>query len=125
MVSRDQLFGTHSPAGFTAWAKEKQALDARAGVSNWTVHDIRRTVATRMADIGVQPHIIEAVLNHQSGHKAGPAGIYARATSATFAPRWPCGKTTSARCSRGASARCSSFRNRHKFLAASNGRPYK
>jgi hypothetical protein len=24
----------------------------------------------------VQPHIIEQILNHVSGHKAGPAGIY-------------------------------------------------
>jgi hypothetical protein len=29
--------------------------------------------------IGVQPHIIEAALNHVSGHKAGVAGIYNRA----------------------------------------------
>ena len=28
------------------------------------VHDLRRTAATRMADLGVQPHVIEAVLNH-------------------------------------------------------------
>ncbi len=33
-----------------------------------------------MADLGVQPHVIEAVLNHVSGHKAGVAGIYNRAT---------------------------------------------
>jgi len=33
-----------------------------------------------MADIGVAPHIIEAILNHQSGHKAGPAGIYNRSS---------------------------------------------
>jgi hypothetical protein len=33
-----------------------------------------------MAEIGIQPHIIEAVLNHISGHKAGVAGIYNRAT---------------------------------------------
>jgi len=44
------------------------------------VHDLRRTVATKMADIGVQPHIIEQILNHQSGHKAGPAGIYNRSS---------------------------------------------
>jgi hypothetical protein len=42
------------------------------------VHDIRRSVATKMADIGVQPHIIEQILNHQSGHKRGPAGVYNR-----------------------------------------------
>jgi hypothetical protein len=35
-----------------------------------------------MADIGVQPHIIEAVLNHVSGHKGGVAGIYNRSTYA-------------------------------------------
>jgi integrase len=47
--------------------------------SRWTAHDIRRTVATGMASIGVQPHIVEAVLNHISGAKAGVAGIYNRA----------------------------------------------
>ena len=33
-----------------------------------------------MADIGIAPHIIEQILNHQSGHKAGPAGIYNRSS---------------------------------------------
>jgi len=33
-----------------------------------------------MADrLGVLPHIVEAVLNHSSGHRAGVAGIYNRA----------------------------------------------
>ena len=32
-----------------------------------------------MAELGIQPHVIEAVLNHVSGHKAGVAGIYNRA----------------------------------------------
>jgi hypothetical protein len=31
-----------------------------------------------MAELGTFPHVIEAVLNHQSGHKAGIAGIYNR-----------------------------------------------
>jgi hypothetical protein len=35
-----------------------------------------------MADLGVQPHIIEAVLNHVSGHRAGVHGIYNRSTYA-------------------------------------------
>lgn len=53
-----------------------------AKVKDWTLHDLRRTAATRMADLGVQPHVIEAVLNHVSGHKAGVAGIYNRSTYA-------------------------------------------
>ena len=77
---RQCVFGT-TDSGFFNWAKSKQALDARvANVNGWTLHDLRRTVATRMAELGVQPHIIEAVLNHVSGHKGGVAGIYNRAT---------------------------------------------
>jgi hypothetical protein len=37
----------------------------------------------RNPEIGIQPHIIEAVLNHISGHKAGVAGVYNRATYLT------------------------------------------
>ena len=82
MATRDALFGQRSQGGFTAWSWKdcKPVLDRRSGVSAWTVHDIRRSVATRMADIGIQPHIIEAVLNHQSGHKGGVAGIYNRSS---------------------------------------------
>jgi hypothetical protein len=36
-------------------------------------------MATSMGKIGVQPHIIEAAINHQSGHKLGVAGTYNRA----------------------------------------------
>ncbi|MBI4861931.1 MAG: hypothetical protein HY815_16985 [Candidatus Riflebacteria bacterium] len=46
----------------------------------WTLHDLRRTVSTRMhEDLGIQPHIVEAVLNHVSGHRSGVAGTYNRA----------------------------------------------
>ena len=54
-------------------------LNGGEPIPHWTHHDLRRSAATGMAEIGVQPHIIEAVLNHISGHKAGVAGIYNRA----------------------------------------------
>jgi integrase len=78
---RDHLFGLVADAGFTRWAA-KADFDQRLGtdVAPWTMHDLRRSVATRMADLGVQPHIIEQILNHQSGHKRGPAGIYNRSS---------------------------------------------
>jgi integrase len=83
MVGRDLLFGERSSVlGFTQQAEAKRELDGRLGnkVAKWTLHDLRRTAATGMADIGVQPHIIEAVLNHISGHKVGVAGIYNRSS---------------------------------------------
>jgi len=77
-MDRDHLFGDRSPVGFTRWAKFKEQLDTRSSVAEWTVHDVRRTVATRMADLGVLPHVIEAALNHRSGHRRGVAGVYNR-----------------------------------------------
>ena len=74
------VFGRRQDTGFSGWSAAKRDLDARTETEHWTVHDVRRTVATRMAELGVQPHIIEAVLNHVSGHKGGIAGIYNRAT---------------------------------------------
>jgi integrase len=80
VVGRDVLFGARTDRGFTSWAAHKRALDARLGdrVRKWTLHDLRRTAATRMADLGVPPHVIEEVLNHRSGHRSGVAGIYNR-----------------------------------------------
>ena len=76
------MFGS-GEGGYAGWSRSKEALDESAKLSEaWTLHDLRRTAATRMADLGVQPHVIEAVLNHVSGHKAGVAGIYNRSTYA-------------------------------------------
>lgn len=77
---RDHLFGARASSGFTAWQYGKTELEQRlnGAVKPWRLHDIRRTVATRMADIGIEPHIIEAALNHRSGHRAGVAGVYNR-----------------------------------------------
>jgi integrase len=82
--NRKYLFG-RDDTGFQGRSAAKLKLDeliAAGGppIVNWTPHDLRRTVATRMAELGVQPHIVEAVLNHVSGHKGGVAGIYNRAT---------------------------------------------
>jgi integrase len=82
---RELMFGI-GERGFSGWSSCKEKIDERiakaAGnpLSDWVVHDLRRTAATGMARLGVQPHIIEAVLNHVSGHKAGVAGIYNRNT---------------------------------------------
>jgi len=95
-AGRDLVFGAGDGA-FQGWSNAKAALDKRVAASltkderslpkadrpqlkPWRLHDIRRTVATGMADLGVQPHVIEAVLNHISGYKAGVAGIYNRAS---------------------------------------------
>lgn len=87
-ADRDLIF-SGGAKGFSAWSGSKKRLDARIRATgqapfDWTLHDLRRTAATVMADrLGVLPHVVEAVLNHVSGHKAGVAGVYNRATYLT------------------------------------------
>jgi len=67
--------------GFAGWSAAKVALDKRLKeilprMPKWTLHDLRRTVSTQMHEKGVAPHVVEAIINHISGHKAGVAGRY-------------------------------------------------
>ena len=80
LSNRDHLFGARAERGYTNWDYDRAALDRRldGAAKPWRLHDLRRTVATHMAEIGIQPHIIEAVLNHYGGHRAGVAGVYNR-----------------------------------------------
>jgi integrase len=79
-VGRDHLFGDRSGRGFTHWAARKAELDERLGdkVAAWTPHDLRRSAATWMYEHDVEPHHVEAVLNHFGGHRSGVAGVYNR-----------------------------------------------
>jgi integrase len=88
---RDAVFGDGGAGlGFSGWSKAKGPLDDRINAARadagrepikpWILHDLRRTAATRMAELGTLPHVVEAVLNHVSGHKAGVAGVYNRAS---------------------------------------------
>jgi integrase len=73
-LDRDHLFGQRSE-GFATWSHARASF--KDGIATpWTLHDLRRTCATGMAEIGIEPHIVEAVLNHVSGHKDGVAGRY-------------------------------------------------
>jgi integrase len=72
---RDLLFGRGAGA-FSGWSKSKEHLDKRAPLPAWRLHDIRHSVSTHMHEIGIPPHIVEAVINHVSGHKGGVAGRY-------------------------------------------------
>jgi integrase len=76
---RDLIFGRRHDRPLTGWTVCKAALDARLGkaMAHWTHHDLRRSMSTMMAEkLNVAPHVIEAVLNHVSGHKHGIHGVY-------------------------------------------------
>jgi integrase len=68
VLGRDHLFGQTSPRGFNGWAEAKDRLDAGVGFNRpWDVHDLRRTVETRMAGLGIPKDHVNRVLNHAAG----------------------------------------------------------
>ena len=91
------LYGT----GFSGWSKSKERLDkhmlaalvkdfttahgrepgeAEVVLTPWRHHDLRRTFSTWANESGIEPHVVEAVLNHVSGSaRRGVAGVYNRA----------------------------------------------
>jgi integrase len=75
------VFG-RSGTGYSGWSKSKKALDIRiaqagSGLAPWGLHDLRRTLSTRLHDAGVEPIVIEALLAHK---QQGVAAVYNRAS---------------------------------------------
>ena len=70
-----------SPSGFSkAMIRIRDALEVelKQSVPHWTLHDLRRTMATGLQRLGVRLEVTEAVLNHLSGSRAGIVGVYQR-----------------------------------------------
>ncbi|MES0385987.1 MAG: site-specific integrase, partial [Hyphomicrobium sp.] len=81
---RDFVFG-EGGKGFQGWSKSKLILDTKlpADMPPWCLHDLRRSVVTALNENGLAaPHVIEALVNHVSGHKASIAGVYNKAVYA-------------------------------------------
>ena len=68
----------HKLHPFKSWGKCKGQLDKKSGVSGYTHHDLRRTYATNLQRLGTRLEVIETLLNHVSGTKAGIVGTYQR-----------------------------------------------
>lgn len=75
----DEIIATNQlkAAGKKKWTEKMLQQNQLAP---WRLHDIRRTVASGMAEIGVAPHVIEKVLNHSTGQISGVAAVYNRHT---------------------------------------------
>jgi len=90
-LQRDLIFGA-GKGGFSGWSRSKADLDVRiaagrlkqakaagaepAEMPHWTLHDLRRTADTLMnEELGIQPHVTEAILNHVSSQESGKKGV--------------------------------------------------
>ena len=84
------VFTTTGKSPFSGYSRAKEKLDRKIleirisdnpdakAMEGWTLHDLRRTVVTGMARLGVHPHIADALLNHKEGIIRGVAAVYNR-----------------------------------------------
>lgn len=81
--SKRFVFTTTGDAPISGFSKAKKQLDKTMRgngeeLARWTLHDLRRTLATGLQKLGVRLEVTEAVLGHTSGSRSGVVGIYQR-----------------------------------------------
>jgi len=73
------VFTTTGTTPISGFSKVKERLDKLSGVNGWTIHDLRRTLATiATGDLGIEPVVVDKILNHSSGAVTGIAAVYQR-----------------------------------------------
>lgn len=75
----DLVFTTTGSTPISGFSKAKAELDKLSTVVGWTIHDLRRTFATiTTGDLGIEPAVVDKILNHSSGVVTGVAAVYQR-----------------------------------------------
>jgi integrase len=59
-------------------ATKERAPKVERARTDWRFHDFRRTGVSKMAELGIPPHVADRVLNHVSGAISGVAAVYQR-----------------------------------------------
>ena len=73
------VFSTTGTTPFSGISKAKARLDRASKVKDWRIHDIRRTVATGLSEMGFGLQVVERLLNHKGVSRSGLPGIYNKA----------------------------------------------
>jgi integrase len=64
------IFPSEQGNALANWDRATKRVWSESGTAGWQRHDLRRTGATLLGELGVEPHIIEAALNHAALHSA-------------------------------------------------------
>lgn len=70
------VFTADGQRGMTCMNSLKRNVDKATGLTDWTLHDLRRTCSTTLHRLGFPPHVCEAVLGHRFA--VGVAATYNR-----------------------------------------------
>ena len=76
-MGHELIFTTTGVSPVSGFSKAKKKLDEISGVTNWRLHDLRRTFATVATEtLGYEPVVVDRVLNHINGSVKGIAAVY-------------------------------------------------
>jgi integrase len=78
IAGSDVVFTYDGKRPLNSWTRVKTQLDKASDVSDWRIHDLRRTAATGLQKLGTPLQVTEAVLGHTTGSRGGIVGIYQR-----------------------------------------------
>jgi integrase len=70
-VDTEQVFPNDTRDPSVAVSRIIYRAQDRFGIPHWTVHDLRRTVLTGMAKLGIAPIVLGHIANHRTTTKAG------------------------------------------------------
>ena len=72
------VFSTRAGTRISGFSKAKARAATLSGVMTWRLHDLRRTMATRLAELGVPHPVVATLLNHSPRGVMGVTAIYSR-----------------------------------------------
>lgn len=75
---QDLVFSTTGRTAVSGFTKAKAALDRASGVTDWRLHDIRRTGVSALARMGIDSIVADKLLAHQPSKLRGVARVYQR-----------------------------------------------
>jgi integrase len=61
---RDYVFPSSTGHHLGDWGKRKDELDKASGIADWVQHDLRRSFASHLLEMDVNPLVVELLLNH-------------------------------------------------------------
>ena len=65
------VFSRNGVTAVGDFSSQKRRLDGLCEVTNWRLHDLRGTMVSVMARLGVAPHVADKILNHAGGDYFG------------------------------------------------------
>jgi integrase len=76
IVGHEHVFTAGDDKPVSGWSRAKSRLDKASGVKEWRVHDLRRTLAVGMQKLQIGLQVVESILGHSAGSRAGIVGVY-------------------------------------------------